>query len=322
MFSRITSRRLAPAVLAVFLATPFALIPVPARACSACGCNLDTDEAGSPVGWSVDERVDYVNQNALWLGGGTAPPQKPTVVEVQRNTTTIYYTTTIDYQSDKPWGVNVAVPAQYRTHSTENDTVDAIASKSSWNALGDMRALGRYALPLGQEVVVNLLLGVKLPTGQTNRGFSGGPTAGNAVDRGLQPGSGTWDTLLGLNQSGKFTDKLGWFSQQLWQRPIARYQGFSEGQKINGSVGVRYTMNDTFTPQLQLNGQYRFRDKGVNADIPNSGGNVVYASPGLFVNVRADTTVYGFVQIPVYQRVGGLELVPDYSASFGIKYKF
>jgi len=49
---------------------------------------------------------------------------------------------------------------------------------------------------------------------------------------------------------------------------------------------------------------------------------VVYASPGLFVNVAENTALYGFVQIPVYQRVGGLELVPDYSASIGIKHKF
>ncbi len=296
--------------------------PYHAFACSACGCNLDTDENDAGPGWSVDERVDYVNQNRMMIGGNTAPQQNPASVEVQNNTTTLFYTTTIDYQSDSAWGVNLAVPAQYRTHSTNNDGADWTQSKSQWNALGDLRLLGRYDLTQGLPVTVNLLAGMKLPTGGTGHNFDSGPTAGSLVDRGLQPGSGTWDALLGFNQNGKITDDLGWFAQQLWQKPLEQHNGFSEGQKLNGSVGVRYTLTETFTPQFQINAQNRWRDRGRNADIPNSGGEVIYASPGLFVNVAEGTALYGFVQLPVYQRVGGLELVPDYSASVGIHHKF
>lgn len=41
-----------------------------------------------------------------------------------------------------------------------------------------------------------------------------------------------------------------------------------------------------------------------------------------FVNVNERFSVYGFVQVPVYQRVGGLEPVPADTASAGAKYKF
>ncbi len=301
-----------------------ALAPAAAHACSACGCNLDTDEGSAATGFSVDERLDYVNQDSLWLGGGKAPASltDPTIGdqhEVQRNTTTLWYTTTIDYQSTGAWGVSVAVPAQYRTHSTYN-TQDWDASKSQWNALGDVRVVGRYAVT--EDKSLNLLAGMKLPTGSTTLDFLHGESMGSAVDPGLQPGSGTWDLLLGSSQNGRITDKLGWFTQEMWQRPLKQQNGFAPGQTINGSIGVRYTIDDTFTPQLQFNAQNRWRDQGVNADIPNSGGEVVYASPGLFVNVTDDTSVYGFVQLPVYQRVGGLELVPGYSASLGVKHRF
>ena len=309
-------------------ATALAVLGAPAAAlaCSACGCNLDTDEAptasATPPGgvWSLDERVDYVNQNSLWLGGHKASPQDPTLVEVQHNTTTIYYTTTLDYQSSGAWGANLAVPAQYRTHSTSNDGQDWTLSKSQWNELGDIRALGRYAVTASHSF--GLLAGAKLPTGTNKDTFNRGPASGTLVDPGLQPGTGTWDSLLGLSENGQFTDKLGWFAQELWQKPLTKHDQFAEGQKVNASLGLRYSISEIFTAQIQLNGQNRTRDHGANADIANSGGDVLYASPGLFINVTPGTALYGFIQLPVYQRVGGLELVPDYSASVGIKHKF
>ncbi|HVI50150.1 MAG TPA: hypothetical protein VM661_02965 [Candidatus Sulfotelmatobacter sp.] len=300
-----------------------ALAPASAMACSACGCNLDTDEQSvsntANSGWSVDERIDYVNQNHMMLGGHTAPRQDPTQTEVQNNTTTTFYTTTLDYQSEDAWGVNLAIPAQYRTHSTSNDGTDWNFSKSSWNALGDIRVQGRY--DISGDRSWNLVTGLKLPTGDTKEYFKSG-TTDQIVDRGLQPGTGTYDLLLGMSQNGKFTDKLSWFALEMWQRPLNEHDGFAEGQKLNASVGVRYAVDETFTPQFQINAQNRWRDRGENADIPNSGGEVVYASPGLFVNLGESTAVYGFIQLPVYQRVGGLELVPDYSASIGIKHHF
>jgi len=304
---------------AVALSMPYA-----ALACSSCGCNLDTDEGGGGPGWSVDERFDYVNQNRLWQGSGKAAASlaDPTVGdqhEVQRNTTTLWYTTTLDYHSEDAWGVNLAVPFQDRTHSTYN-TQDWTPSKSEWNKLSDIRILGRYALT--DDKNFNILAGLKLPTGSTMQNFHSGTSVGVQVDRGLQPGSGTWDSLLGLNQKGNITDDLGWFAQELWQKPLQQNNGFAEGQKVSVSVGLRYTVNETFMPQFQFNGQNRWRDRGYNADIANSGGEVIYATPGLFVNVLEDTSVYGFIQIPVYQRVGGLELVPDYSASIGFKHTF
>ncbi len=300
--------------------------PSLAMACAACGCNLDTDEAAIVAGWTVDERIDYVNQNKLWLGGAKAPPQDPTALEVQRNTTTVFYTTTMDYQSESRWGVTLAVPAEYRTHSSYNNGTVGDLSKSEWSALGDLRLLGRYAVT--DDRWFNLLGGLKLPTGGTTHNFdSGTTTAGTLVDRGLQPGSGTWDLLLGFGQNGKITESLGWFAQELWQRPLTEHNGFAEGQKLNASIGMRYTINELVTPQFQFNAQNRWRDHGDpgvpnGSDPANSGGEVIYASPGLFLNVRDDTALYGFVQIPIYQRTGGLELVPAYSASVGAKYKF
>jgi hypothetical protein len=235
--------------------------------------------------------------------------------------TTLFYTTTLDYQSQDRWGVSIAVPFQYRTHSTFNSNPqDGTPTKSEWNKLSDIRVLGRYALT--EDKGLTLLAGMKAPTGVTMESFRSGPQNSTQVDRGLQPGTGTWDLLLGLSQKGSITEQLGWFAQEMWQKPLEKNNGFSEGQKLNVSVGLRYAIDEMFMPQLQFNAQNRWRDHGYNADIANSGGEVVYASPGLFVNFSNGTSVYGFLQVPVYQKVGGLQLVQDYSASIGMRHKF
>lgn len=294
-------------------------------ACSGCGCTLNTDDVTQEngAGWRVDERFDYISQKALQIAGGTAPPQDATTgLEVQKATVTLFYTTTLDYEAQGPWGVNLAIPMQDRMHSTFNNS-DWTAAKSSWNDLSDIRLVGRYT-GFSEERDLGLQFGFKLPTGRTTESFSSGNSnqIGAGVDRGLQPGTGTLDALLGFFKNGHLAGDVHWFTTGQWQKPLDEYNDFAEGQKLTGVLGVRYTANEIFVPQLQINVQNRWRDHGGQADRPNSGGELVNLSPGLFVNVLADTSIYGFVQIPVYQRIGGLELVPEYTASVGIKHKF
>ena len=309
-------------IIAASLAVPTFFVPKMAQACSGCGCTLDVDDLSSDAtasGLQIDERVDYINQSGLFLGGRTAPPQDPSQVEVQKKTITVFYTTTIDYGSLDGWGINVAVPFQYRDHTTLNNG-DYEQSTSLWNGISDVRIIGRYN-GFTESRDYGVLFGIKLPTGSTTEKFRGA-TVGQVVDRGLQPGTGSYDLLLGLAQSGEIGGKLGWFAQELWQKPLDGHNQFRQGQTLNATIGVRYAISEMFSPQLQFNGQNRWRDTGLMSDRINSGGETIYASPGLIVHLTDTVSTYGFVQIPIYQRVGGLELVPDYTASVGVKLKF
>jgi hypothetical protein len=294
-----------------------------AQACSGCGCSLDTDETllnrNKNAGFRIDERVDYTDQSRLWQGTRSAPPQDPANGEVQKKTLTVFYTTTIDYTSENDWGVNLAIPFQYRDHTTYNQgTFDP--SSSRWNTVSDVRLLGRYN-GLTESKNYGVLFGMKLPTGSHKKTFDSG-TEGQVVDPGLQPGTGTWDLLLGLTQGGQITESLSWFAQELWQKPLNQHADFRPGQTLSSGIGVSYALNEVFVPQFGFNLQNRGRETGAAADRANSGGATLSAVPGLFVNVREDTAIYGFVQIPVYQRVGGVQLVPDYSASVGVRFGF
>jgi hypothetical protein len=79
---------------------------------------------------------------------------------------------------------------------------------------------------------------------------------------------------------------------------------------------------------LQLNIVHRNSDEGtsVNLDVltnaPISSGTLAYLAPGASVRLGGGMSVYGFVQLPIYQNVGSLQLVPKYTATLGVRQFF
>jgi hypothetical protein len=63
-------------------------------------------------------------------------------------------------------------------------------------------------------------------------------------------------------------------------------------------------------------------DTGADADTVSTGGTLVYLSPGISVPVSQQVSLYGFVQLPVYQKVNGVQLAPRYTATLGLRYSF
>ncbi len=77
-----------------------------------------------------------------------------------------------------------------------------------------------------------------------------------------------------------------------------------------------------FTPLLQVNARNVVHDGGINSDPVSTGGTLVYLSPGVVVPLGQRASVYGFVQLPMYQNVNGVQLAPRYTASVGLHYSF
>jgi hypothetical protein len=306
--------------LAALVAAAFA--PA-AMACSSCGCTLTTDWSSqgysTAEGFHMDLRYDYFNQNQLRSGTGTVDRSSlslPNDHEIQQETINRNTTLSLDYNADGPWGVRVMVPYFDRYHTTIAPG-DTDISTSHTNSIGDVRILGRYH-GLTDDHSVGLQFGLKLPTGSFNNTFNDGPQAGAPLDRGLQPGTGTTDLLVGLYTFGALDKDWDYFAQGLVQQPLNSRDDFKPGTGLNANFGVRYAGFEKVFPQLQFNARVEGRDSGANADIENSGATLVYFSPGVTVNVAEKTNLYGFVQVPVYQRVNGLQIEPRWTVSVGI----
>lgn len=321
MFSLIPAAR---AVATLLLAAASA----DALACSACGCTLNADWATqgltSRTGLTADLRIDWFDQDDLRSGSGRvnrASLQVPNDEEIQQHTINRNTTLTLDYGLDENWGVTLMLPWLDRRHTTIAAGDTGISSSRS-SSIGDVRVLARY-MGLSEERDWGLQFGLKLPTGDSHGvDFDAGPQQGEMVDRGLQPGTGSTDLLVGAFKFGAIGETADWFGQALLQIPVASDRAFKPGIGANLTAGVRYRGLGAVVPQMQFNSRIEKRETGSEADTPNSGATLVYFSPGATLNVSEKTSVYLFGQVPVYQRVNGMQLEPKWSLSAGVHAAF
>jgi hypothetical protein len=329
--------RTVPLTLAIAAASTSAL------ACSADGCTLSSNwEAlgfSTQQGFKMDIRYDYVNQDQLRSGTHSIAPaeaaQKVTSngepQEVEKYTRSNYINLGLDYTFNVNWGVNLQLPYVNRHHATlgtgsnGSDPADG-AYESQTSSLGDVKLVGRYQ-GLAPNHNLGLLLGVKLPTGShTRTGTSTDPAdpgASAPIDRGLQPGSGTTDAIVGAYYFDSLSKHWDYFGTVTAQMAMNSRDDYKPGNSYNLNLGLRYMgMTDVMTPQIQLNTQYLNHDSGAEADTTSTGKTAVYLTPGVVVPLTRQASIYGFVQVPIYQDVRGVQLTARYTTSIAALFAF
>jgi hypothetical protein len=311
-------------------------------ACASCGCTLSSDWENlgysTSSGVKFDLRYDYLNQNQLRSGTGKISPAAASQIvnngnpqEVEKYTTNDYLTMGLDYNFNSDWGINIQLPYIIRSHSTlgiasDGSTPGAGGGQydSKTSSIGDIKIIGRYQGFTPQHNF-GILFGVKLPTGNYKEsGASTDPGSPDPVpiDRGLQPGTGTTDVILGAYYADSLNKNWDYFAQGVFQAAMNSKDQYKPGNGLNVNLGLRYMGFSEFSPQLQLNARHVLHDTGTNADTVSTGGTLVYLSPGVVVPVSKQTSLYGFVQLPVYQNVNGVQLAPRYTASIGARFSF
>ena len=175
-------------------------------------------------------------------------------------------------------GIAAQIPWFNRYHMTIAPG-DVDISTSHTKSIGDVRLVARYR-GLASDRSVGVLSGLKLPTGSFHNTFIDGPQEGEPLDRGLQPGTGTTDLLLGAYTFGALDRDWDCFAETLLQQPLNSREDFRPGTGLNVTLGARYVSFGRVTPQIQLNMRTEGRESGRNADIENSGATLVYFSPG------------------------------------------
>lgn len=332
--------------LSLILASSSFAIATDTFACAACGHTLSTDMAtqgqSTQAGFSVDLSYSYINQNTLMYGTSKASGALINTLykngqEIETSTKTQIFTATLNYNSDT-WGVSFQVPYLDRTHATDgtyppsSPVLGSGYATSSDSGIGDVRLIGRYS-GLSSDRTSGFIAGIKLPSGNTSANFSGGASAGQPLDPGLQLGTGSTDIILGGYTSGLISD-YGWFVQGTVQRAISAPENiagvtYRPGQAVSLNTGIRYAaFGAKVVPMLQLNIIHRQADEGtgvpndVLTGVPVSGGTLAYLAPGISVRAGNGISVYGFVQVPIYQNVQSLQLVPSYTLTLGVRQSF
>jgi len=302
-------------------------LPTAAEACASCGCTLTADWLSQGLaaqpGTTLTLRYDYIPQTTLRTGMhkvDVGSIDLPSDREIERYTYNHSLTVTLDHQFANDFGLDVQLPLLTRPHSTiAEDTTEP--SHSDTRGVGDLRVVGRWQGLSTPGSVTGIEAGLVLPTGRFKQTFDAGPEDGEEVDRGLQPGTGTVQAVLGAYHLGAISPELGYFVQATGQAALTKRDGYKPGSFVQASAALNLTHWRNITPQLQVSYRKTWRDSGPNSDRPNSGGEQVNIAPGLSAKLGTKVVGFTYVELPLYTRVNGYQLVPKVKASVGLVFR-
>jgi hypothetical protein len=304
---------------------------IAAEAAASCGsafCMVNTSwnvqGAWTEPGSRLDLRFEYIDQDqpragSREVGVGEIHKHHDEIRTLNRN-----WLATYDYAFGEAWGVSATLPLVDRDHAHIHNHMGAqLRDDWSFTEPGDLRVLGRRQWR-SESVEAQRLdfyganFGLKLPTGKDD--VRNG--AGDLAERTLQPGTGTTDLLLG----GYFRRMLGsgssWFADALLQQALDTHEDFRPGARLSLDLGYRREVGEKTGLMLQLNYLHRHRDRGAAAEPEDSGGDALFLSPGASYALTSGLQAYGFLQLPLYQYVNGVQLTGDWAVVAGVSARF
>jgi hypothetical protein len=213
-----------------------------------------------------------------------------------------------------------------RRHSEQLAGAGEIVTGNQFG-LGDVDLLARYKPYVGHGMestyIVSVAAGVKLPTGRTD----GRDSQGELLDPHVQLGTGSTDFLLGASGFAAI-GRTAFILNLLAGIDRKGANGHQFGNTLNYDATVRYgvTPDDYDSPQLfatfSLIGELRGREQQNGLVDDNSGGNVVYVSPGMQLFVTPALTLELSYQQPIIHSLHGQQLGEDYRFVSGIQILF
>jgi hypothetical protein len=232
---------------------------------------------------------------------------------------------TLFYALSKSVSLSALVPVP-RRHSEQISSEGLMVTGNQFG-IGDVAFLVRYKPYVGHGMestyILSFVGGLKLPTGRTD----GRDSQGDLLDAHVQLGTGSTDVLVGASgfaaagQTAFIVNVLGGFTGK-------GSNGHQFGNTLNYDATVRYgILPESYdSPQLfatvSLNGELRGHERQDGILDQNSGGNVLYISPGLQLFVTPALTLELSYQQPIVHSLFGQQLGEDYRFVSGLQILF
>jgi hypothetical protein len=295
-------------------------------ALAGCGCEFCPIDQGSQ--WheaklTFDLTQQYIDQDRPRAGTeevavGAIPSHHDEVRTVNRATTA-----SLGYHPARAWTFSATLPYVSRTHEhVDNETPTPETMRWSYSGLGDLELLAtRFVTPPSGGARYFARLGVKAPTGKRNVT----PVDGEQPEPVARPGTGSWDLLAGLGAEWRVGAPGGTRALPVRLNLTGRLNGkgtddYRAGSEVQAHLGTSCVLAGPVAALLQTNLSIRAKD-GVGStdeEAGSTGRTSWFLSPGLRVTVAPETSIYGLYQLPLYQRVNGIQLTAKANLYVGI----
>lgn len=249
-------------------------------------------------------------------------PQDQAVTTFEEDVTAIYGLT-----GDFTVGLTLPIlqrRLRFDTPAGERRTISA-------DGLGDLALVGAYRFYRRDvergTTQFSFLGGFKLPTGATDLTDADLPPLTGTPETRLPPklqlGSGSVDGIVGL-AAFQNLDRLSFYADVQTKLNTEGAQDFQAGNSLFYDVTVDYVLlpRRNMFLILELNGVHTGRAEQAGRTVEDSGGDLLFLSPGLQYLPIPPLILEGSVQVPILRHPNGRQLVPDYSVVVGLRYLF
>lgn len=230
----------------------------------------------------------------------------------------------LNYGLNQRFSLTAVLPVIRQTRSITG--YDGNKDFMAVQGLGDLVFLLKYrivAASISNPFQWVIGVGPKIPTGRTDFTNRQGLTL--AAD--MQPGSGSWDGIVWsfMQKESLFIPNLGVTSVLTY-----RYSGTNEnyndvqhyrfGNEFQFSLGTNYNFFAGLPVSLFLFGRYRHQTPDyIDGNVfPSTGGQWVYAIPGVNIQFMNGISLRLTSEWPVYRKLEGTQLTTGYKFSAAI----
>ncbi len=191
--------------------------------------------------------------------------------------------------------------------------ISCISPTEKSPGIGDMLVTGRYRFFNDGDNQWASIFGVILPTGKITNKTDSGELLGTHN----QPGSGAITFQTGVAYSGHLTQKIAVDADVIYRFGTQGAKQFRSGNSWQLDLALSYALHESIVPVLEVNGIFFNQDIENDEVKANSGGDVVYISPGLSFNFTEKQGVYASFSYPAYQELTGISNDEKYRFSMG-----
>jgi len=203
--------------------------------------------------------------------------------------------------------------------------LNGVEELGSVSGIGDLNLLAKYRVTEGMGLGFAVVAGIKTPTGSTHKQSR----EGERLETEHQPGTGSWDPLLGLSV-GTVAGPLQVSASALYQFSGKGAQDTRLGDRMQGGIAVSHRFaspedhhvetshhhhgdeldeqseahaRDNWTAFLELGGEWEGRQK-VDGEIEEeSGGSWIYAAPGVRFTAASGWSAGAALALPLWQDI-------------------
>jgi hypothetical protein len=216
--------------------------------------------------------------------------------------------------------ISLSVPFEVLSgfRAGEDDPVNgpSVVEANSVVGLGDMSLLGKVSF-VASEIEMAVLVGVKVPTGVTDREDN----EGNPLEPDHQPGTGSWDPLLGFAAMEQF-ERFSIGGSLFYRYTTEGRREFRPGQQLTVALKGEYQVAGMgkfprVYVSLELVEQVTAMDREDDVRNHDTGGSILTLGPGIRVRANDHVTFSSTLSFPIYQGLYGLQHKERFEFLFG-----